>query len=148
MKGEEGGGADEGMEAWVEMRPSLKPPSVPARNTQVNFSPDGHFVMSGDAEGRCWFWDWKTCKARVCLLIGEVALLCFLPSFFLSSATASPQCTSHRALLRLLHPHFLLAANSPRQTQQKVYRTIKAHEGVCIGCEWNPIETSKVRGST
>ena len=18
--------------------------------------------MSGDGEGRCWFWDWKTCK--------------------------------------------------------------------------------------
>ncbi|KAH6828857.1 Transducin/WD40 repeat-like superfamily protein [Perilla frutescens var. hirtella] len=30
--------------------------------SQVNFSPDGRFVMSGDGEGRCWFWDWKTCK--------------------------------------------------------------------------------------
>ncbi|XP_024375770.1 uncharacterized protein [Physcomitrium patens] len=29
---------------------------------QVNFSPDGRFIMSGDGEGRCWFWDWKTCK--------------------------------------------------------------------------------------
>ncbi|GJR10881.1 pre-mRNA-processing factor 17 isoform X1 [Tanacetum coccineum] len=29
---------------------------------QVNFSPDGQFVMSGDGEGRCWFWDWKGCK--------------------------------------------------------------------------------------
>ncbi|KAA8529579.1 hypothetical protein F0562_034321 [Nyssa sinensis] len=29
---------------------------------QVNFSPDGHFVMSGDGEGKCWFWDWKSCK--------------------------------------------------------------------------------------
>nr|GEU58440.1 pre-mRNA-processing factor 17 isoform X1 [Tanacetum cinerariifolium] len=29
---------------------------------QVNFSPDGRFVMSGDGEGRCWFWDWKSCK--------------------------------------------------------------------------------------
>ncbi|CAL5368521.1 unnamed protein product [Camellia sinensis] len=29
---------------------------------QVNFSPDGHFVMSRDGEGKCWFWDWKSCK--------------------------------------------------------------------------------------
>ncbi|KAJ1969818.1 hypothetical protein IWQ62_000372 [Dispira parvispora] len=29
---------------------------------QPNFSADGRFVMSGDADGRLWFWDWKTCK--------------------------------------------------------------------------------------
>lgn len=54
---------------------------------QVSFSPDGRFVMSGDGEGRCWFWDWKTCK---------------------------------------------------------VFRTLGCHEGVCIGCEWHPLEQSKV----
>ncbi|CAM6124238.1 unnamed protein product [Calypogeia fissa] len=54
---------------------------------QVNFSPDGRFIMSGDGEGRCWFWDWKTCK---------------------------------------------------------VFSKIKAHEGVCIGAEWHPLEQSKV----
>ncbi|XP_074309863.1 uncharacterized protein LOC141644275 [Silene latifolia] len=54
---------------------------------QVNFSPDGQFVMSGDGEGKMWYWDWKTCK---------------------------------------------------------VSRKIKCHEGVCIGCEWHPLETSKV----
>ena len=25
-------------------------------------SPDGNFVMSGDSDGRLWFWDWKSCK--------------------------------------------------------------------------------------
>lgn len=54
---------------------------------QVNFSPDGRFLISGDGEGRCWFWDWKTCK---------------------------------------------------------VFRTLKCHEGVCIGAEWHPLEQSKV----
>ncbi|KAF5746610.1 pre-mRNA-processing factor 17-like isoform X1 [Tripterygium wilfordii] len=54
---------------------------------QVNFSPDGRFVMSGDGEGKCWFWDWKSCK---------------------------------------------------------VFRTVKCHEGVCIGCEWHPLEQSRV----
>lgn len=55
---------------------------------QVNFSPDARFVMSGDAEGRLFFWDWQ-------------------------------------------HPH-------------RVTRTIKAHDAVCIGCEWHPLESSKV----
>ncbi|KAI5084209.1 hypothetical protein GOP47_0000378 [Adiantum capillus-veneris] len=54
---------------------------------QVTFSPDGRFVMSGDGEGRCWFWDWKTCK---------------------------------------------------------VSRVLSCHKGVCIGCEWHPLEQSKV----
>ncbi len=46
------------------------------------------YVMSGDSEGRCFFWEWGA--------------------------------------------------------PQKIVRTIKAHEAVCIGCEWNPLETSKV----
>ncbi|CAK0783096.1 hypothetical protein CVIRNUC_006291 [Coccomyxa viridis] len=54
---------------------------------QPAFSPDGRYVLSGDGEGKLWFWDWKTCKA---------------------------------------------------------YRTIKAHQTVTIGCEWHPLETSKV----
>ncbi|KAI3860282.1 hypothetical protein MKX03_030964 [Papaver bracteatum] len=29
---------------------------------QVNFSPEGQYVMSGDGEGKCWFWNWMACK--------------------------------------------------------------------------------------
>ncbi|ODV62257.1 Cdc40p [Ascoidea rubescens DSM 1968] len=28
----------------------------------MDFSPDGKIILSGDNEGRCFFWDWKTCK--------------------------------------------------------------------------------------
>ena len=52
-----------------------------------NFSSDGRYVMSGDGEGKCWFWEWQNTK---------------------------------------------------------VARTIKAHDGVCIDCEWHPLESSKV----
>uniref|UniRef100_A0A383WPQ6 Pre-mRNA-processing factor 17 n=1 Tax=Tetradesmus obliquus TaxID=3088 RepID=A0A383WPQ6_TETOB len=55
---------------------------------QVNFSPDSKYVMSGDFEGRAFFWEW-----------------------------AQPY---------------------------KVVRTIKAHDGVCIGVAWHPMESSKV----
>ena len=29
---------------------------------QPGVSPCGNFVMSGDTDGRLWFWDWKTCR--------------------------------------------------------------------------------------
>jgi len=54
---------------------------------QVNFSPDGRFVMSGDSDGTLWIWDWKSAR---------------------------------------------------------VYKKIKCHDKVLIGCEWHPIEPSRV----
>ena len=54
---------------------------------QPNFSPDGRFLMSGDADGKCIFWDWKS---------------------------------------------------------RRIFKTLKAHDKVTIGCEWHPLETSKV----
>ncbi len=59
-----------------------------ALHPQVNFSPDAKYVLSGDSEGRAFFWEWR-------------------------------------------HPG-------------KIVRTIKAHDGVCIGVAWNPMESSKV----
>eukprot|EP01105_Mastigella_eilhardi_P008703 TRINITY_DN209_c0_g2_i1.p1 TRINITY_DN209_c0_g2~~TRINITY_DN209_c0_g2_i1.p1 ORF type:complete len:634 (-),score=210.78 TRINITY_DN209_c0_g2_i1:66-1886(-) len=53
----------------------------------MSFSPDGHYLISGDGEGKLWCWDWKTCRA---------------------------------------------------------YKVMKTHESVCIGCEWHPIEASRV----
>eukprot|EP00931_Biecheleriopsis_adriatica_P085799 TRINITY_DN60599_c0_g1_i1.p1 TRINITY_DN60599_c0_g1~~TRINITY_DN60599_c0_g1_i1.p1 ORF type:complete len:577 (+),score=127.34 TRINITY_DN60599_c0_g1_i1:102-1832(+) len=51
------------------------------------WSADGKWVMSGDADGKLWFWDWAKCKN---------------------------------------------------------YRVLKAHDGVCSGCLWHPIQTSRV----
>ncbi|KXZ41899.1 hypothetical protein GPECTOR_249g617 [Gonium pectorale] len=72
---------------------SMKNKTFKGHNTagyacQVNTSPDGKYVMSGDGEGRCFFWEW-----------GAPA---------------------------------------------KIVRTIRAHDAVCIGAEWNPMESSKV----
>jgi len=53
---------------------------------QLGFSPDGRMVYSGDAEGRMFFWDWKTTK---------------------------------------------------------LYKKMKCHDQVTIGCQWHPIESSK-----
>merc|ERR1711959_339510 len=54
---------------------------------QVSMSPDGRYVVSGDSNGKCYFWDW----------------------------------------------------NSTR-----IARSIKAHDGPCMGASWHPHETSKV----
>jgi len=54
---------------------------------EIGFSPDGSFIMSGDAQGRVLFWDWRS---------------------------------------------------------GKVFKKLKCHDQVTIGCQWNPIETSKV----
>lgn len=51
------------------------------------WSADGRWIMSGDADGKLWFWDWAKCKN---------------------------------------------------------YRVLKAHDGVCSGCLWHPIQTSRV----
>ncbi|PNW84243.1 hypothetical protein CHLRE_04g226450v5 [Chlamydomonas reinhardtii] len=72
---------------------SMKNKTFKGHNTagyacQVGCSPDGKYVMSGDSEGRCFFWEWGA--------------------------------------------------------PQKIVRTIKAHDAVCIGAEWNPMESSKV----
>lgn len=29
---------------------------------QIDFSPDGQYIMSGDAQGRVVFWDWRTSR--------------------------------------------------------------------------------------
>jgi len=54
---------------------------------EVSVSPDGRFVLSGDADGRAFIWDWKSCKP---------------------------------------------------------YQRLQAHDQVCMGAVWHPIEPSKI----
>jgi len=61
--------------------------SVAGYACQLNFSPDGRYLISGDGEGKLFIWDFKT---------------------------------------------------------SRILRTIKCHDQVLIGCEWHPLETSKV----
>lgn len=58
-----------------------------------------------------------------------------------------------RGSIRAVLPHrFVLAAFAysslyprlPSLQSTKIYRTIKAHDAVCIGAEWHPLESSKV----
>lgn len=44
----------------------------------VNISPDGAFVMSGDAGGGVCFWDWRSCEgfSGMRLRGGEGAVTC------------------------------------------------------------------------
>lgn len=42
----------------------------------VNFSPDGKFVMSGDANGFAYFWDWKSTQVRGKLKVSKEVVTC------------------------------------------------------------------------
>ncbi|GJV28249.1 pre-mRNA-processing factor 17 isoform X1 [Tanacetum coccineum] len=55
----------------VSLHPNGNWLAAQSLDNQVNFSPDGRFVMSGDGEGRCWFWDWKSCKVKQMLKCHE-----------------------------------------------------------------------------
>lgn len=53
----------------------------------VGFSPDDQYVVSGDGDGRCFVWDWKTTRAS---------------------------------------------------------RVLKAHDNVCIGAQWHPLDARQI----
>ncbi|KAJ6256760.1 hypothetical protein Dda_8627 [Drechslerella dactyloides] len=42
----------------------------------VDVSPDGQFLMSGDSDGWVCFWDWKTCKMYHKIRASETAVTC------------------------------------------------------------------------
>jgi pre-mRNA-processing factor 17 len=47
----------------------------------IDISPDGKIIMSGDANGFGYFWDWKTCKLITKLKVNTKPITCirFLP---------------------------------------------------------------------
>ena len=47
----------------VRMGSLMQGHTVAGYACQPCFSPDGRYVVSGDGEGKVWFWDWKNCKA-------------------------------------------------------------------------------------
>ena len=56
------------------------------------------------------------------------------PQFAPSRASTQPQPTLPTAL----------APPLARRRPPQIVRSLKAHEGVCIGAQWHPLETSKV----
>lgn len=133
--------------------------------TQVNFSTDGRYVMSGDGEGECYFWDWKVCAQMpwYCTGMKYCSVLCLstarlnvalhlaarLHRELTSWVSMGPRlrCLRQQHLgpglpVRVRRP-FRHHDSSPAQTT-KIFRSFKAHEGVCMGAEWHPLESSKV----
>ena len=77
--------------------------------------------MSGDSEGKLWFWDWKTCKV------------------FKYGGRARQRAACARAGRSPCPPRARAGAGTVRGC-----RTIKAHDKVVIDCQWHPHESSKV----
>lgn len=71
----------------INKRKHFKGHTVAGYACQIDFSPDGKYVISGDSIGNLFVWDWKSCR---------------------------------------------------------VYRKLKAHEGVAISCLWHPQQGSGV----
>jgi pre-mRNA-processing factor 17 len=71
--------------------------------------------MSGDSEGKVWFWDWKTCRVFKCV------------------AAEDAHTATHARTL-----------TADVRVGVAVCRSMKAHDKVVIDCQWHPHETSKV----
>ncbi|ANB12632.1 Cdc40p [Sugiyamaella lignohabitans] len=67
----------------------------PGFATEVSFSPDGRYLMSGDSEGFAFFWDWKTTAVRRKLKVHNSLVTCI---------SAHPQETSKVATAGLDSP--------------------------------------------
>ena len=95
---------------------------------QPAFSHDDHYVISGDGEGKLFVWDWKTTKVR----LGRRPAL-----------RLGRRCAAAALPLRCAAVHPPADRPCPPPPLQ-ILRSLKAHDGVCIGAEWHPTESSKV----
>jgi pre-mRNA-processing factor 17 len=66
---------------------------------QVGVSPNGRYVLSGDGEGRCYFWDWKTARVTRSIRAHHGACIGALWHPYETSRVAT--CGSRDALIKL-----------------------------------------------